>query len=712
MKKTFIFIAVLIALGTPSYASHVSQQWIKTYGGSEQDMIHCTKQTIDGGYIAAGNHSVIDLFVMKLDVNGDISWRKNYRYFTWINDAYAIQRTTDGGYIVAGCTMSLNAYGGWILKLDGNGNIIWQKAYDGIVQFKSIQQTTDGGYIAAGQDMADVILLRLDSTGNINWGKAYRLDNLQEPSSVLQTYDEGYIVAGHTWASDYDIWIFKVDNDGNISWQKRYDGGRNNDQPSIQQTSDGGFVIANCINCGAESEDLWVLKLDGNGSVVWQRTYGGYDYETGYFIQQTIDGNYTVSGGSKSFHGTGDYDGWLLKLDSNGEIVWEKTYGGFDEDSIVYHGNTSDGGSIVAVSTDSYASGVMTLKLDSNGDVPGCDIVGDSHAIVSAANMTIQNTNATVESPQITVFDTDTIPQDIVVDTSVLCYFEDPNDIDGDGVESNPGGAIAGSMLSSSFLADGDNCSDMPNGPYLGTCTSGKVGSPCIAHAACGANGICSLNQEDTFPPQGNGIGDACDCEGNFNCDTDSDVDGSDAALFKAAFGRSIILEPCTGESPCNGDFNCDGDADGTDAAHFKADFGRSSMQNPCPACVVGVAWCGYEGPFISGYSNSGCLGSFMEFEAEYNRCGDDEIVAESVGDTIHITHFNASYTCCPQDIAVTLTVDGNILRLTEREIPPVCRCLCCYTIESEIDGVEPGEYTIEYCWYSGCDTVTALVSN
>ncbi len=104
-------------------------------------------------------------------------------------------------------------------------------------------------------------------------------------------------------------------------------------------------------------------------------------------------------------------------------------------------------------------------------------------------------------------------------------------------------------------------------------------------------------NQEDTYPPQGNSIGDACECEGNFNCSADQDVDGSDAALFKVDFGRSGILDPCTGGSLCNGDFNCDGDADGTDAALFKADFGRSSMQNPCPACVAGVEWCSYPLP-------------------------------------------------------------------------------------------------------------------
>ena len=97
--------------------------------------------------------------------------------------------------------------------------------------------------------------------------------------------------------------------------------------------------------------------------------------------------------------------------------------------------------------------------------------------------------------------------------------------------------------------------------------------------------------QEDTYPPQGNNIGDPCDCEGNFDCD--EDVDGTDAAGFKVDFGRSNFLDPCTNEDQCNGDFDCDNDCDGTDAALFKSDFGQSTFNNPCPNCSVGI-WCKY----------------------------------------------------------------------------------------------------------------------
>jgi hypothetical protein len=136
-----------------------------------------------------------------------------------------------------------------------------------------------------------------------------------------------------------------------------------------------------------------------------------------------------------------------------------------------------------------------------------------------------------------------------------------------------------------------DNCAGTPNGPYKGTCTIGKIGDPCSTDAACGgAVGSCSMNQEDSYPPPGgNGSGDACECEGNFDCD--QDVDGSDAATFKIDFGRNPLNNPCNIDDPCNGNVNCDNDVDGSDAAVFKGDFGRSKFSNPCPPCVVGD-WC------------------------------------------------------------------------------------------------------------------------
>jgi len=173
-------------------------------------------------------------------------------------------------------------------------------------------------------------------------------------------------------------------------------------------------------------------------------------------------------------------------------------------------------------------------------------------------------------------------------------------DEDCDGI-CDPGASDPG-------CTDSDNCPDTPNGPYLGTCTwEGMM--PCTTSTECGTDGLCSMGQEDadedhlgdacdncpnhhnpgqedTFPPEGNGIGDACECEGDFDCDMDQD--GSDAATFKVEFGRSSFNNPCTEENPCSADLDLDGVVDGMDAAKFKEDFGRCSYNNCCPPCAFG----------------------------------------------------------------------------------------------------------------------------
>jgi hypothetical protein len=136
-----------------------------------------------------------------------------------------------------------------------------------------------------------------------------------------------------------------------------------------------------------------------------------------------------------------------------------------------------------------------------------------------------------------------------------------------------------------------DNCPDHPNGPSLGTCTSGVIGQTCVSDELCGPDGVCSNSQEDTYPPGGNDIGDVCDCEANFDCD--EDVDAEDVTTFLNDFGRNAYSDPCEAGNQCKGDFSCDGDVDAEDVTTFLNDFGRNAYSNPCPTCEVGD-WCEY----------------------------------------------------------------------------------------------------------------------
>jgi len=194
-----------------------------------------------------------------------------------------------------------------------------------------------------------------------------------------KTTDGGYIISGQFWKSggnQYDFWVLKLDKKGNIEWQKTYGGGSWDIAFSTQQTTDGGYIVSGTTSSfGAGNEDVWVLKLDLHGQIMWQKTYGGEGMDQGRDIEQTIDGGYIVSGTTSSF-GNGSHDIWVLRLSPDGSIIWDKTYGGTGEESEYFRHipiePTSDGGYILAGSTRSFGAGeddFWILKLDAEGNI-------------------------------------------------------------------------------------------------------------------------------------------------------------------------------------------------------------------------------------------------------------------------------------------------------------------------------------------------------
>jgi predicted secreted protein len=261
--------------------------WQKTYGGAGIDGANAIQQTTDGGYIVAGltrsfGAGLDDVWVLKLDALGAVTWQKTYGG-TADDVAYSIQQTTDGGYIVAGRTSSSGAGGMdvWVLKLDALGAVTWQKAYGGAGNdvAGSIKQTSDGGYIVAGWTTSfgaggmDIWVLKLDALGNVTWQKAYGgagNDSASSTDAIQQTSDGGYIVAGTTsfGAGSGDVWVLKLDASGTITWQKTYGGASSDGAYAVQQTSDGGYIVAGyTASFGAGGNDVWVLKLDASGNI-------------------------------------------------------------------------------------------------------------------------------------------------------------------------------------------------------------------------------------------------------------------------------------------------------------------------------------------------------------------------------------------------------------------------------------------------------------
>jgi len=369
-------------------SNNVFPGWFKHYGGTDNEDGYSIHQTSEGDYVVAGltesfTYGSSDFAIYKLNSSGNKVWLKHYGGSSG-DIGYSIQQTSDGGYIVAGQTFSYtNGHRDFaIYKLDSNGNKVWFKHYGGtsLDDGYSIQQTSDGGYVVAGVTHsytygdADFATYKLDSNGNKVWFKHYGGTNRDAGRSIQQTTDGGYVVAGKTESYTYgnsDIAVYKLDSNGNKVWFKHYGGANNEDGYSIQQTSDGSYVVAGYTESYTYgSTDFAIYKLDSSGNKVWFKHYGGTSSDYGRSIQQTSDGGYIVAGYTSSYtYGGADFA--IYRLDSSGNKVWFKHYGGSSDDLGYSVQQTSDGGYVVTGKTNSYTYGGFDFaiyKLDSNGD--------------------------------------------------------------------------------------------------------------------------------------------------------------------------------------------------------------------------------------------------------------------------------------------------------------------------------------------------------
>ncbi|GIV34150.1 MAG: hypothetical protein KatS3mg031_1685 [Chitinophagales bacterium] len=301
--------------------------WQRTLGGSSNDQINSIRPTPDEGFIAAGftlsadgditgHHGAEDFWIIRLDANGDVVWQKVYGGSS-TDIANAIRPTKDNGYIVAGYTTSTN------------------------------------GDITGNHGSQDFWIVKLDAAGNLLWSKTLGGTGADAAYAITQTSDDGYIVAGYTASSNGDVtgyhggrdfWVVKLDNTGNIIWQRALGGSNLDDARDVLQTLDGNYVVAGytlssdgdvSVNKGVF--DYWVVKLDTSGNIIWLRTFGGSSSDKATAVEQTSDGGYLVAGSTASFNGDvsgnhGLLDFWVIKLDSAGLLQWQKTFGGSAND--------------------------------------------------------------------------------------------------------------------------------------------------------------------------------------------------------------------------------------------------------------------------------------------------------------------------------------------------------------------------------------------
>lgn len=385
-------------------------QWHTMIGGSELDHCQALLAPEGDGIVVVGrsnstngagigNHGLTDALVAKLDMDGSIQWHRMYGGAAG-DGANEVTRCLDG-YAFIGTTRSVDgdAEGPgqglgdvWVVRVNEAGDLIWQRKYGGPLNDEalSIASTADGGFLftasigssSTGGDIANDLgiggywLVKLDSTGAIQWQNRFGGSSYDVPYSMRLTPDGGCIIAGYTWSDDGDVtgyhpgengdgWVVKADHLGNLQWQQALGGSGDDLLLDVVQAGDGGYVISGYtestdgdVSGSHGGVDGWVVKLDTDGNLVWQRTMGGTGTDQINAVAHTADGGFIVAGTTNSLDGDvtvnlGEFDGWVVKLDSTGNLLWELSMGGNAMDNFWTIVQVDGGGFLLAGDSES-----------------------------------------------------------------------------------------------------------------------------------------------------------------------------------------------------------------------------------------------------------------------------------------------------------------------------------------------------------------------
>lgn len=419
IHKTLTLFSILMALScnddtenttpNPTITTQGIVESVKTIGGSKNESGQAVQNTSDGGYIVLGFtqstdgdvttklDNSYDVWVVKYNQDNQLQWSQTYGG-SGDERGNDIIQTNDGGYAIIGFTYSndgdiTNNNGQedfWIIKIDAQGNLIWQKTYgfSGIDTGYSIIQTSDNGFFVTGvldvtasngagntrsnQTLhagGDYWAVKLDQSGTLEWSKYFGGFFSDTAYDAIQTADQGFIIVGSSDSADtdisnnkgsYDFWVVKISNLGNLEWEKNFGGDEIDEARAITPSGDGNYLIIGdtrsedidvSTNFGAA--DVWLIKISPQGELLWEKTYGGEDFDVGRAISSTQDNGFVICGSSRSLTGNltnnkGQNDGWVLKIDANGSLKWQQSIGGSNID-FLYGITQLNNGTIISV---------------------------------------------------------------------------------------------------------------------------------------------------------------------------------------------------------------------------------------------------------------------------------------------------------------------------------------------------------------------------
>ena len=391
---------------------------IKNYGGSKNDVANAVVKTQDGGAAVLGYTQSIngdisdktvedfDFWILKLDAENNIQWSKTFGG-SEDDRGNDILQTKDGGFAILGYSKSSNldvqgnagSQDFWMIKLDANGTISWSKTfgYLGADFGTTLLQTADNSYLITGvldvtasggqgnsrnsqrHAGGDIWAIKLSENGDLQWSKYFGGSFTDAPFGIVETEDHNFIIAGSSDSADvdisnnngsYDFWVLKITSNGSLLWERSFGGSEIDEARAITATNDGNFIIVGDTRSADKdvsnnhgAADVWIIKMNTDGNLIWEKTIGGSSFDVARSVARAQDNGFIISGSSRSlnegFTNQGQNDALLLKIDAEGNLVWKQTIGG-DEIDYFYDAVQLNNASIIAVGETNSSNGDLT----------------------------------------------------------------------------------------------------------------------------------------------------------------------------------------------------------------------------------------------------------------------------------------------------------------------------------------------------------------
>jgi hypothetical protein len=419
MKRILFVFCLFLALSCEKQDSpeEVVSEVIQTFGGSLNEVAQAVIATQDGGFAVLGHvqsndgdvtdktDESFDFWLLKFNANAELEWSKTYGG-SGDDRGRSLIQTQDGGYALLGYTtssdgdvfMNNGSRDFWLIKTDSQGTIIWERSYgySGSDEGTHLIETSDSQLLLAGvMDVTasggqgnsgrntnrhaggDYWVLKVSQTGNLLWSRYYGGSFTDTPNGIVENSNNEFIIAGSSDSDDvdisgnkgsYDFWVVKAASDGNLVWEESFGGTEIDEARGIAYSNDGNFVVVGDtrssdvdVSSNNGAADVWITKISDSGNLIWEESIGGSNFDVPRSIRNTGDGGFIIAGSSRSSNGAvssnqGQNDAWVLKMNSNGQLIWEKTFGGSEID-FGYDAVELSNGSVILVGETNSSNG-------------------------------------------------------------------------------------------------------------------------------------------------------------------------------------------------------------------------------------------------------------------------------------------------------------------------------------------------------------------